>query len=107
VKFEPFGITTDGAKYILTLTMVNAHEGLRCVFNYDLDRFGDGVGEMAHYFEALLNQVVTSVDATVNELKDKLDEVDKEQWRLKGKELHEVELLMFKRSKRKVTSQPV
>jgi non-ribosomal peptide synthetase component F len=107
MKFEPFGITTDGAKYSLTLTMVNAHEGLRCVFNYDLDWFGDGVGEMAYYFEALLNQVVTSVDVTVNELKAKLEEVDKEQWRLKEKELHEVELLMFRRSRRKVTSQPV
>jgi acyl carrier protein len=107
VELEMYNAANNTSKFDLTLTMTDTPEGIRCVFNYDMDLFDAGVAEIWRYFEALINYVVTAPGATVKDLKERLDEVDKEQWVLKEKELAEVELITFKSSKRRTIIPPV
>jgi non-ribosomal peptide synthetase component F len=107
VGLEMYDAANNTSRFDLTLTMTDTPEGIRCLFNYDMDLFDAGVAEIWRHFEALINYVLTAPGATVKDLKERLDEVDKEQWGLKEKELAQVELLTFKSRKRKTIIPPV
>jgi len=107
LELEVFNLANDGAKFDLVLMMADTPEGLLCTFNYDVDLFDASITKMSRHFEAILNRVVTTPDATLKDLKETIDESDNEQWNLREKELEETGFFTFGTGRRKVITQPV
>lgn len=108
IELSMIDIVNQTSRFDLTLTMTEDPEGLLCGFNYNRDLFDrDWVMQMAGQFERLLHHVVAFPDSRLRELKQVLEDADREQLSLKEQEIQQIELLAFKSGKRQSASQQV
>lgn len=70
---SPFNAGNDTAKFKLTVSMIDTHEGLKGMFEYSTDLFnGTTIRGMVDHFQVLLTRITTEPDQRIHQLNPSL-----------------------------------
>ena len=105
LTLQPQQIDNGTSKFDLKFSLWKSQEGINGLIEYKTDLFdATTIIQMTKHFEILLRHIVTQPEMRLNDLVAILTKVDKEQRRIKGKELETTSLQKLKLTKRKAVS---